>query len=307
MNSNWFEKFEIVIDKLSVDAIFSALLASLIFVLGWIIQIIVEKRKEKKRLKQRTSFLRESISSNIPLLEKQSDKFENLSRELDDLSKRNFSLEIVTDLSFAFYSPNIIEDFHSFIEKNENESYKVIKELSGSINGVIKQQEHLKSNYSDFRDHSSYNEKEWNDYVNQIFRLNDELISEYYEEGEEDDFFKKFNDIIYEWLQERDDANTTHIFNSLINPLRDHCQENLPDARARKILPYLHGATHAYENIVDNRKLYQKVFNRDSKQLIKYKSRLESVVETIDENLRPFRWLTKRFKRTRPKPKSLKE
>jgi len=272
-----------------------------IFTIGWLITILRENRKETKRLKQRVKFLKGSLETRINAIEKQSKAFEELATELNDLKKRNFNLNIVSSLNFTFYSPNLIEDVHKFLEKHENLSFEVINKLSGSINSIEVQIEHIKSNYNNFVRNAEKHELQWNNATNQIFRFNDDLIEEFYKTDEEDSFFDGFNSIIADWVEERDDLDTVHMFEALVTPLRNFCLDNLPDNRARKILPYLHEAAHSYENMKENRGRYSDIYSKDSDQIDTYKETLEITCKILTENLSRFRPITKHFNKSESK------
>ena len=280
---------------LNPDTVFSVLVSIGIFSLGWLLTVLYEKRKETKRLKERVRFLRGSLESRIKAIEKQSKAFSDLATELKDLKKRNFNLNIVTSLSFKFFSTNLLEDVHKFLERHEERSFFITKELSGAINSIEVQIEHIKSNYNNFVRNAEKHELQWNQATNQVFRFNDQLIKEFYNSDEKDDFFNDFNTIIAEWVKERDDLDTEHMFSKLVKPLREFCLNNLPDHRARKILPYLHEATFAYENMKENRDRYSEIYSRDSEQIDTYKATLEAVCEILAQNLTRFRPITKRL------------
>lgn len=290
------ETVKYYLPNISDDTIFSVLVSIGIFSLGWFITWYAEKRKERKRLKERANFLTGSINERLKAVESQAEKFEELSEDLKDISKRNYVFNKVTGLSLAFYAQNIVEDIHKVLERHESKSFKIVKELSGAINGINSQLEHAKINFNNFSTNAYRNETSWADATDKIFRFYDELLGKVEEEEDKnDDFFKEFDRILLEWVQIRDDRNTTKTYENLIAPLRKLSFDSLPHKEARKVLPYLHQAVYAYENLIDNRDRYAKIFAKDAKQIRDYGSKLSLVTDIIDENLKWHRKLSKHF------------
>lgn len=280
---------------------FSAGIAIFVFVLGWIISFLYEKRKESKRLKQRIQFLKGSLKSTLDAMRKQASYYKNLSEDLQDLEKRHFSLKKSTNLSLAFYSPQLIEDTHRFLEQYEPRSFDVMKTLSGAINGIEIQLDNAKVNHLSFNKYANKNEEEWVNATDKIFRFNDDLRTRIDNTGEDESFFSGFNSIIATWYHDNNDLDTEKTLNHLILPLKDYCLEALPHQDARVVLPHIRRAEYSFENIVNNRKIYSGVFENHEAKLLGFVEKIENLLEIFEENLKSIRRVRKFFYRSESK------
>ncbi len=299
--SSLWEEFVAAWDKVSIDALFSAGIAIFVFTAGWIVSFLYEKRKESKRLRQRLRFLKGSLESTISAMRKQASNYKKLSIGLKDMKKRIFSLKTNSNLSLAFYSPQLIEDTHRFLEQYEPRSFDVVKILSGAVNGIENQLEISKVNHLSFSEKANKNEEEWVNATNEIFRFNGRLKTRIENSDEDPTFFIEFNDIILPWLETRDDIDIENTYVNLIEPLRDYCNDALPHQDARIVLPYLHQAKYSYENIVSNRELYSNLFEKHEEKLHAFITKIENTLEIFEENLKSFRWIRKYFNRSESK------
>ncbi|MCW9705230.1 hypothetical protein [Fodinibius salsisoli] len=281
---------------LSSDTVFSVLVSIGIFSLGWFLTVFYEYRKEQKRLKQRGNYLIGALDETLKSIEKQAEEFEELSKQLKDISKRNYVFNKVTEMSFAFYSQNIIEDVHKILEKHEPKSFEIIKKLSGAVNGINSQMEHAIINHNNFSTNAYRNELSWVESTDKIFRFYDELLGKVEEdESKKDDFFTAFDAILLKWVNNRDDADTTKTYKELILPLKELSLKSIPHKEARKVLPYLHQATYTYENLIANREKYSDIFGNDAIQIRDNKKKIELTISIINDNLESFRWIKKYF------------
>ena len=291
---------------LNPDTVFSVLVSIGIFSLGWLITVYYEYRKEQKRLKQRAKYLVGSLEETLQSIESQAEKFEELSEELKDIRKRNYVFNKVTDMSFAFYSQNVIEDIHKVLEKHEPKSFEIIKKLSGAVNGINSQMEHAIINHNNFSTNAYRNELSWVDATDKIFRFYDELLGKVEVDEEKNDaFFKGFDTILLKWVENRDDADTTKTYNELITPLKELSLTSLPHKEARKVLPYLHQAAYTYENLIGNREKYSSIFAKDAEQIRDNKKKLKLAISILEDNLDSFRWIKKHFDKSDSKSKLL--
>lgn len=297
-------KFDILVDF--GKTLFSIDNALVIFILGWIATIVSERIKESKRLRQRIRFLKGSLESTIHAMRKQGSFYKKLSDELKDMEEREFRLKINSNLSLSFYSTQLIEDTHRYLEQYEPRSFDVMKTLSGAINGIEVQLENAKTNHLKLENKANKNEEEWVNTTSEIFRFNDRLRTRIENTGEDEAFFSGFNNIIAEWLKDRNDGDIEYTYESLIVPLKEYCNEVLPHQDARVVLPYLNQAQNSYENIVRLRKLYVDIFANHAKQMTNYISKIENVLEIIDENMSKFRWISKHFNKSKSKIHLLK-
>ncbi|WP_409028948.1 hypothetical protein [Gracilimonas sediminicola] len=299
--SSLWEAFVEAWDKVSTDALFSAGIAIFVFTAGWIISFLYDKRKESKRLKQRIRFLKGSLESMLHAMSKQASYYKKMSDDLKDLKKRHFSLKTNSNLSLAFYSPQLIEDSHRFLEQYEPRSFDVMKTLSGAINGIEVQLENAKANHLNFSKNANKNEEEWVNATDEIFRFSDDLKTRIENTGGDEAFLMGFNEIISKWYLEKDDLDTEKTYENLIKPLKEYCIEALPHQDARVVLPHIRRANYSYENIVSNRKLYSKVFSNHAKRLNRFIERIEKVLKIFEENLTKFRWITKHVNKSESK------
>ena len=300
VSTNW-GKFLDSWDKVSIDALFSAGMAILVFVLGWLISLLYEKKKESKRLTQRIRFLRGSLQSLLPIIDGQSANYKQLSEDLKENKSGIYSLEFKTNLNFTFFSSQLVEDSHRFLEQYESKSFEVIKVLSGAINGIETQREHAKHNHLSFSKSINRNGEHWVNAIGEVFRFNDRTRTIVEDSGEHEEFFNEFNEIISSWLVVRDDSNIEGTYDRLIAPLREYCLSILPNQQARNVLPYLHQSKYAYENIRSTHQIYSERFEGHGKQLDVFKTSIESVIAIIDENLQSFRSLRKFISRRKSK------
>lgn len=272
--------------QLSIDALFSALIASIIFVIGWVIQIWVENFKENKRLIQRAKYLLQYLVYLHKPLTSQSKAYLKLSKSILDFKVNSFSLEKNTKVNFHFFSPNLVEDLHLFLEKRIENSFETVKNLSSSINSIQVQQYNAEHNYTNLVSSLDKNELYWNNSINSVLRIHDSLLEDMRSKKENpDEFIVGMAKIVHDWAQQKNDADTMHVFENLVKPLRNFCLDNNEDQRAIKLLPKLHEAVYSFENITEIRNRYHKLFKKDAAQLKTNTKTLSEVVDTINSCL----------------------
>ena len=271
---------------LDPNTVFSVLVSVGIFSLGWFLTVVYESVKERNRLKERARFLRGSIETILGSIERQQQEYSELSQEMLDLKKRFFHLTIATYLNFKFYSPNLIQDVHRFLQKHQSGSFQIIKSLNGTINGLEVQVDHSKENISKFSGNAKELEREWVSSLDLVFRYYDKLAEAIRGGLEVDEFRQGFSEILQKWAEDRDDQDTKYTFDKLVAPLLKLCEIHVPHIDAWAILPAVSQARYTYDNIVTNRKRYSELFSHDAEQIDKYKGTLSIILDLIDENLR---------------------
>lgn len=269
------------------DTIYTVTVSLSIFILGLLFKWGFESYQKRKYLKNRASFFINSAESMIEPMDKQAEEFKNLSEAVADINERNLVLNIVSDLNFFFFSPDIIADIHRYISVKwwKDVDELSLKKISKVITAIQKQFDHGKYNFDNFMRKQERNADAWQQATNSIFRFNDFLINQHRANGKpsEDEFFHDFNTTVHEWTEERDDYDLKHIHDKLIFPLKKVCKNHSGDPRALQVLPILNECRSIFERFQENRSRYHDLFENDSNQIKDNKKLYAEAIEELKE------------------------
>lgn len=277
-----------ILNSVGADTIFAVVVSLSIFILGLIFKWGYDSWKRKKYLKSRVNFFIESSESLIKPIKKQAEEFKKLSESISDINNRKLAFNVVTDLNFFFYYPEIIAEIHSYNTlkwRNKIDVIDTLKKTSKVINAIQSQFDHTRYNFGNFMRKQDRNADDWHEAINSVFRFHDFLINQYRLQGEpkEDKFFHDFCIVIFEWTKERDDFNLEHVIEKLVLPLKEVCKNYSGDTRALQILPVLNRCTNVFERFSEHRKNYSDLFENDCKQLTENLSTYEEAISELKE------------------------
>lgn len=261
---------------ISYDSWFTGLTPILIFILGYIINKLIENNKEKKRLIELEEYFRESIYLLKKPVNKQKQAFIDVSHKLKEQKEQH----IILDYSPNFHVDQIKvisnKDLYTIFIKNKKGSISEKTLLYGKLKAGIDYIDNLKVSFkSDFlRFWESY-DKNQQEYKRNI-EITDEAFAKMVSQSrhpsmQNDLLLPALDKIRLKWMgfkKEGFEFTDMYIAKEMyINPVRELCKENMHDPRAAFIMKHIMLANYAFHNIQEAKKVYRRHFLLDARGL----------------------------------------
>ena len=256
-----------------------ALLAIAILVAGWFFTLLYDNYKDRKRLKERCNYFIKSIENVFPAILKQSEKYEEVSKDISDINNTRYKLRIATGLNFHFFQPNIVEDLHSFLSKKQKEAHIIIKDVTSAVNGINLQLENFKYNFKQYRELQTLNYENWYDEVSAMLEEYDKLFEEDESKGKLTESITNIRGIISSFLEKNDESVELKT-NELVIHIKTLCN-NIEDIRLINIKRHAQGVINFFENMKDNISHYTELFRKDAVQAKEFHEKLNTRVNEI--------------------------
>ena len=148
--------------------------------------------------------------------------------------------------------------------------YTMYNELIDCLNFFDRQIEYAHNNFNEFL--SNYNQYvyDWEKYGDMILRKQDEFVSIAKRDNikiEQDEFLKKFVEIVHKWHQNEKWDNVDIYESEFIEPLRKLCIANITDSRSITLLKYITKSSRAVVKTKHIKQLYSEYYSSEEKHL----------------------------------------
>jgi hypothetical protein len=254
---------------ISIDAIFATLTSISIFILGYIVNRIIESSKRKRELKELREYylvlvedVFEPINSYVELLK-------GLSVKIKELRIQNYNIEGPIGLIFSKFTSLNQQDLYAAFVKNKR---KLKKERYYQFKSFVDNIEYLRILTKDIKDeffkymesHDNYL-KTWNENIEFIGRKYEAYLQKlitYNVLIASDSFLHDMDTITHNWSVQDNYRNIDIAITNYIQPLRDLTNRYRGDARSVELLPSIMQCISAHENMVNLKKFYSDVYNQ---------------------------------------------
>jgi hypothetical protein len=261
---------------ISYDGWFTGLTPILIFILGYIINKIIENNKERRRLKELEEYFIQSINLLQKPVNKQKQAFIDVSHKLKEKKEQH----IILDYSPNFHVDQVREinnkDLYTIFIKNKKANISEKTALYGRLKAGIDYIDNLKISFkNDFlRFWESY-DKNQQEYKRNI-EITDEAFAEMVSQSrhpsmQNDLLLPALDQIRLKWMSYKKEGYEFYDMyiakEMYINPVRELCKENMHDPRAVFIMKHIMLANYAFHNIEEAKKVYRRHFLLDARGL----------------------------------------
>ncbi len=262
---------------ISYDAWFTGLTPILIFILGYIVNEIIKKINEKKRLKDLEKYFRQLIQLLNKPLNKQIKNFLKFSHSLKEKKEQLLVLDDVTNFHVEQIREISNQDLYTIYIKNKNGGISLRTELYGKLRANIDFIDQVKKSIRD------YFPMFWGKYdkYQQDYKINIDTISNWFQNmiseninsfgGQQDAFLKEFDNIISKWQSSKNigigltDMYVTKV--KFIEPLRDLCRKYFSDPRSMIISKYIMQCVYAFNDIEETKRVFRRLYLLQAKKL----------------------------------------
>ena len=261
---------------ISYDALLTGLIPILIFILGYIFNKIIEKRKEKKRLNELEDYFKKLIELLNNPVNKQKNEFVKFSHYLKEKKEQFLTLNDVTNFHVDQIREINNEDLYKIFIKNKKGSLESKTGLYGKLRANIDLIDQVKKSIRE--DFPLFWEKY--DKYQQDYKLNIDTISVLFQSmvsdnmnslGNQDLFLMELDNIISNWqalkntgIKHTDMYVTKY---KLIDPVRDSCRRHFANPRSAIVSKYVMRCVYAFHNIEETRKVFRRHFLLLAKKL----------------------------------------
>jgi len=227
---------------------------------------------ERKRLNGIKKYFFDELSSIIKAIDEQITNFEVLSQKINDLKVRNFPFKTSPELVVENLKKVPHLDLYNILVtkgKGKTEiNIEKFKNITNTIEFINKQIELGSNSLKIYIDDLRRYESSWQTNLKILRKLYDEymlnLISNKINISN-DSFLNSINTNFSNWIRGDKDIESTKT--DLINPVKEHSVNHLPDRRAYQILSVIHDIVEDYDNIINLRKIYSELFDEYREKL----------------------------------------
>ncbi len=282
-----------------IREIFRATYTVLIFLLGFYLNGLRERMKEKKKLKELADYFATLIAYLESPMLNQIKYLDNFISFLETNENHDFKLQMSPSLNVDNLR-NLDENelFKSFVTSRKGKKEDRIGRFSkimNAVNYIYEVKRQLIESFNDFNKKYQLFQNDWNQSVQKIANLYERFMFDLNNSGarlEDDPFLLEYNLYIQKWHIKRhypDIENYREMFlvyTSLVVPLDKMCEKYSNDPRRNYLLPIILEARHALDEIIHLKKVKFEAMSEIKSGLTKTK---ETIFESIEE-LKKFKW-----------------
>ncbi len=261
---------------ISYDGWFTGLTPILIFILGYIINKMIENHKEKRRLVELEEYFKRCIELLEKPLNKQKKEFIKLSHSLKHEKQQHIYLGSVTNFHVERIKEISSKDLYTIFIRNKKgnifEKTDLYEKLLASIDTIHIVKNSFKDDYLLLKEsHYKYQQK-----YNKNLEMTDKLFYKMFSESKkpslkEDLFLSKIEEIRLGWSSSKKEGyHYTDMYvakQMYLEPIKDLCKESMRDPRSAEILEYIMLSIYAYNNVEEIKKVYRRHFLIQAREL----------------------------------------
>lgn len=276
---------------ISIDTIFTTFTTIIIFIIGYIINKIIENHNENRRLKELKDFFIVSVNALKNPINEHIILIDNLAKQIDERNLNSIHFKGVKGFYFSYISGLNQQDLYkAFIQKNRKLKTKRFNHFKSMIDNI----ENLKTVPGDLKD--SFNKyfecankylEVWNNNINFIGHKYDNyyhLIKSKNINPNDDQFFLEMDRLNYNSSQIDDYINPFVAIDNYILPLKKIVQKYSNDPRSMELLPAIMKCESSFTEIENLKKYYSKLYNDISINLKDINNSLNEAVQFFDNH-----------------------
>ncbi len=283
---------------ISADGWFTGLVPVLIFILGYIINKLIENQKEKKRLVELEEYFKQSVRLLQKPLNRQISEFVNMAHLLKEKKEQHLVLKDITNFHVEQIKEISNKDLYSIFIKNRkasiSEKTELYSKLRAGIDFIDNVRKTMRDKFTMFWE--SYN-KNQNEYKRNI-EITDELFTEMVSRSNsnsinEDWLVSGIDQIRMKWISVKDKGVNymdMYVAKELyLEPLRDLCKQNMRDPRTPVLIKYTMAAIYAFHNIDESKRFFRHQYTLDARALQKSQIEINNAIAKFDTLPRVYR------------------
>lgn len=261
---------------ISIDALLSAFIAIIVFILGFLFNKKYEDSKDKKRLKGIEMFFWTIIDSMVEPIKFQLKQYQEIANKINDKFVKDFTYFENPELNFQTYKNINPVDLHKiFFSKKKlalSDKAKHFTVIVKTLEFIDSQKNSLKQNINQFFiDFRTY-ESDWKMNIEEFFNRYETFVGFNRRQNipaSQDDFLKQVDRTVNNCSKVEKYPNAFIIYENLVKPILELCKQFPKDIRANEINPYLIEAEYAFSNLTNLRKIYHNLFLQEATNLEK--------------------------------------
>lgn len=289
-SSIWQDTFG-VSNETEFSTIVPAIIAILIFFLGFLIRWIGNRIKVHKENKQKREFVFSQVKVLINALCEQRTAINNFikSLQVDKIQLLEFESKVAFNPKHIFQigSDELFKVFVLSFWRNKEERLEIFNSLLKQLDLIDGLRNQYKDSFNYTLEHKSKYEDKWNDNIKIIRELHDnwkiELLRQM-KNPNDDNFLHGFNQLYLRYVSTKDFKDMYVAVPNFINQSLQHTRNQLPNVYAQNILGYLLECLQAYDSHKHLRNLKIEEFQQYVNQLDEIENQLKKFLEFYGYN-----------------------
>ena len=276
-------------NDLTANTVITASITLLAFIFGFIIQQLIENKKERNRLNKLERYFYTGIEYIRAAVLEQIEFYKELSININDLSQHEYSYLERTRL----YLDNInfisdIDFYDIFITnkpvKKFPEKLKNFHHLNNSILFIPHQNKSSKDSFEKFQNKTMKIDQQWFESTNILINTVERIMCENETAVNLKDMQKSISSLYLKVNLNQELKNIQHLNDQFIKPLISICYNYVNTSYYNQLMPILRKLSSVYSTIIATRNFYSKKFRNDAEKLQKKVLILEEAVYYFNRN-----------------------
>ena len=277
---------------ISYDGWFTGITPILLFILGYIINRLIENNKENKRLKELEKYFKSSIELLKKPLELQQKAFVKTSKILKEKKEQHIILEDVTNFHVNLIKEISNKDLYTIFIINKKGAIEEKTQLYAKLRASIDYIDNLKVTYKkDFEKFwKSYdtNQQEYKKNIEVTDQAFGDMISQSNPSSiQRDEFLHAVDEIRFKWMSfKKTDVEFMDMYIAkelYLEPLRELCKINMHDPRASLILKHVMLSIYAFHNIAEAKYVFRRLFLLNGRDLQNRWTDINQIIGKFDK------------------------
>lgn len=263
---------------ISNDGWFTGLVPVLIFILGYIINRIIENKKEKKRLRDLEKYFNQLIIFLDEPVKKQIAELLKTCASLKQKKEQHLYLNYVTGFNLDQIKEINNKDLYSIYIKNKSGKIetkaKLYSKLRTGIDYLDVISKSMKDELAQFQESYDENELKYKKSLEELEQVYNSMILQFrLSNVASDNFLLELAAIRKDWFEfKKEGFHYTDMYiakEMYLNKYRELCVRNMNDPRAVASVNYIMSAIYAFHNITEAKFFFRKLFVLQARELQK--------------------------------------
>lgn len=277
----------------SIDTVFTVSITLFIFILGLILNRLIENAKKMKHLREVKEFFLTSLTHLLAPMQRQSDSLKACAAQIASDVHQDFTLQETAELYVdPLKSVSQFDVFNALMrgsKKKRPERAKRFNSIVTVLEFIRLQKERTAQHFSDFiLAHRRYLQQ-WNESADGIQRQFYLLLTHARAnniKATDDPFLAGLDKIVHAWSQLPDRRHFTIARTSLLEPIREHCLAHRDDLRTMMFLPLVLNSFNAHDNMKHLKSLYSDSFREQADRLLVKRDQLSQSIDFFTNGIK---------------------
>lgn len=275
-------------DIISNDTIFTVIVTVSIFIFGYIVNRVIEKNKERNRLKQLYYYYVHLIQLLKAPIEKQAEALVKFALQLKIKEDSHifvntysaFSLNLVTEISNEDLYQIFMNQKKGILEQRTD----IYKKLNSNTIYLNRIERLIKQEFQSFVEKfESYNEK-YKSHLQKTSEAFDRmLVSNSINDirNEDDRFLMDLDQLRANWINNHENYRDIYVSREYyIDPLMTLCRQYQGDQRAIQILQDALNCVYAMDNLIETKWIYRREFTLTARKM---RTALREILKSLED------------------------